>query len=110
MVCRMWHGWTSGANAEAYDSYLKHELFPRVKSELERRGYRGFQVLRINRGEEVEFVTMLWFGSLDAVQSFAGADYQVPVISEKALELLSHYDNRCEHYEVSGFEWPVEFG
>jgi hypothetical protein len=59
MICRMWHGWTLPENADAYDSYLKNELFPRVEQELTPRGYRGFHLLRLERGSEVEFVTML---------------------------------------------------
>lgn len=107
MICRMWRGWTSRANAEAYDSYLKSELFPRVERELTPRGYRGFQLLRLDRGAESEFVTMLWFDSLESVRSFAGENYETPVISEKAHKLLAHYADRCEHYRVSGFLWPA---
>lgn|SRR5579863_9528023 len=107
MICRMWRGWTRPANAEAYDSYLKNELFPRVKKELGARGYRGFHVLRHDRSDEVEFVTMVWFDSLDAVRGFAGANYEVPVISEKAHQLLSRHSDRCEHYDLSGFEGPA---
>lgn len=110
MICRMWHGWTPPEAADAYDSYLKNELFPRVQRELAARGYRGFHVLRRDRGKEVEFVTLVWFDSLDAVRGFAGPNYEVPVISEKARRLLSHYDDRCEHYDLSGFDWPVSAG
>ncbi len=108
MICRMWRGWTSFAHADAYDSYLRNELFPHVKEELGPRGYRGFLLLRHERPTEVEFVTMLWFDSLEAVQGFAGANYEIPVISDKAHELLSHYAERCEHYQVSGFDWNVQ--
>ncbi|HTU36181.1 MAG TPA: hypothetical protein VMF66_20450 [Candidatus Acidoferrum sp.] len=108
MICRMWRGWTSAANADAYDSYLKKELFPRVKDELGVQGYRGFHLLRHERGNEVEFVTMVWFDSLDAVQRFAGTNYEAPVISEKAHKLLSHFAECCEHYDLSGFEWNLE--
>lgn len=106
MICRVWRGWTPPSNAVAYDSYLSNELFPHVKQELGARGYRGFQVLRRKRGDEVEFVTMLWFDSLEAVQGFAGENYETPVISEKAHKLLSRYAEKCEHYDLSGFDWP----
>jgi heme-degrading monooxygenase HmoA len=105
MICRMWRGWTPREKAGAYDSYLKTELFPHVKEELGARGYRGFHLLRRERGNEVEFVTMLWFDSLEAVRGFAGADYEAAVISEKAHELLSHYTEHCEHYDLSGFDF-----
>jgi heme-degrading monooxygenase HmoA len=106
----MWRGWTLPANAAAYDSYLKNELFPHVRRELGARGYRGFHLLKLDRGNEVEFVTLLWFESLEAVRGFAGANYETPVISEKAQKLLSRCADRCEHYELSGFDWPVSAG
>lgn len=102
MICRTWHGWTKPENAETYDSYLQHELFPRVQRELSGRGYRGFQLLRLDKGTEVEFVTMLWFESLADVKGFAGEDYAKPVIAPTAHALLSRYDDRVEHYELSG--------
>jgi heme-degrading monooxygenase HmoA len=106
LICRMWHGWTATANADAYDAYLKGELFPRLERELTQRGYLGFQVLRVARTIEVEFVTLVWFESLLAVRSFAGEDYEKPVITERARSLLSRYADRVEHYELSGFRWP----
>jgi len=105
MVCRMWHGWTTALHADAYDDYLRAELFPRVQRELGDRGYCGFHVLRLKRGSEVEFITLVWFDSLDAVRSFAGQDYAIPVITAKALTLLSRYDARVEHFELSASSW-----
>jgi heme-degrading monooxygenase HmoA len=110
MICRIWHGWTAHTNADAYDSYLKSELFPQVKRELGTHGYRGFHLLRIDRGAEVEFMTLMWFESMEAVESFAGANCEKPVISEKARKLLSHFENRCEHYVLSSFSWPPAEG
>ena len=102
MICRIWRGWTTVDNAQGYDDYLQKELFPRLAKELESRGYRGYQLLRSNRGEEVEFMTMLWFESLEEVRSFAGENYEVPVISEKARSLLSRYAERADHYQLAG--------
>ncbi|HUJ29922.1 MAG TPA: hypothetical protein VLY23_01480 [Candidatus Acidoferrum sp.] len=107
MICRIWRGWTTQVNADAYDSYLQNELFPRVERELGSRGYRGFHLLRLSHGDEVEFMTMLWFDSLEDVRGFAGEKYETPVISEKARRLLLRYADRCEHYALSGFRWPL---
>lgn len=104
MICRMWRGWTTGANADAYERYLKDELFPRLKRELTGHGYRGYHVLRLARGEEVEFTTLVWFTSLEAVRSFAGEGYETPLITEKARGLLRRYADRCDHYALSGSE------
>lgn len=102
MICRVWHGWTTLEKADAYERYLKDELFPRVEKELSPHGYRGFELLRRSQDHEVEFVTMLWFQSLEAVRSFAGANYEMPVISDKARTLLYRYADRVTHYEVAG--------
>jgi len=101
LICRIWRGWTTPENSEAYDHYLKAELFPQVERELSSRGFRGFHLLRRAGTAETEFVTMLWFDSLAAVQSFAGTDYEVPVISQKAHSLLSRFAERAEHFELS---------
>jgi hypothetical protein len=105
MICRMWHGWTKASHADAYDTYLRSELFPRLERELTAQGYRGFHVLRLARGAEVEFVTLVWFESLDAVRSFAGENYEIPVISDKARLLLSRYAERVDHFELSASSW-----
>jgi hypothetical protein len=102
MVCRVWRGWTTTGRAQSYDDYLQKELFPRLSRDLRSHGYRGYQVLRLNRGEEVEFMTMLWFDSIENVRSFAGKDYETPVISEKARSLLTHFAERADHYQLSG--------
>jgi hypothetical protein len=104
----MWHGWTTVANADAYDAYLREELFPRVRSELSQHGYRGFNVLRLTRGGEVEFVTQVWFESIDAVKLFAGEDYETPVISAKAQGLLSRHATHCDHFNLSSCDWPAD--
>jgi heme-degrading monooxygenase HmoA len=76
-----------------------------VERELGRRGFRGFHVLRKTNGQKVEFLTMLWFDSLAAVQSFAGETCKTPVISQKAHSLLTRFVERAEHYELSGVNW-----
>jgi hypothetical protein len=103
VVCRVWRGWTTVGNAQSYDDYLQKELFPRLEREITQHGYRGYQLLRLVRGEEVEFMTMLWFESIDNVRAFAGENYEVPVISEKARSLLARHADRADHYELGGF-------
>ena len=50
--------------------------------------------------EEVEFVTILWFDSMEAVREFAGEDYEAAVVPEKARRLLTRFDERSQHYET----------
>ena len=99
MISRVWHGWTTPANADAYESLLKTEIFQGIEG---RRiaGYRGIHLLRRDVGEEVEFVTIMWFDSIEGVRTFAGEDYEAAVVPPKARAVLSRFDARSQHYEV----------
>ena len=99
MIIRIWHGWTTPANADAYEGLLLSEIFVGIQG---RRipGYRGIQLLRRESGDEIEFVTIMRFDSLEAVRAFAGEDYEVAVVPPKARAILSHFDERSQHYEV----------
>lgn len=99
MISRIWHGWTTPANAGAYEELLKEEIFVGIKSR-EIPGFRSIQLLRRDSGDEVEFVTIMRFDSLDAVRSFAGEDYEAAVVPPKARALLAHFDARSQHYEI----------
>jgi heme-degrading monooxygenase HmoA len=99
MIARIWYGWTSPQNADAYEVLLKTEIFPGI---LARNiaGFRRIELLRTLAGDEVEFATVMWFDSLEAVKAFAGADYGTAVVPPKARVLLKRFDARSRHYEV----------
>jgi antibiotic biosynthesis monooxygenase (ABM) superfamily enzyme len=64
-------------------------------------GFLGIDLLRREQaGGETEFVTLLWFESLDSVRAFAGEDYEVAVVPPAARALLTRFDDRAGHYEV----------
>src|SRR5262249_650024 len=97
MITRLWHGWTTPQNADAYETLLKSEILPgihRVK------GFTGATLLRRNAGSEVEFITLTYFEDFDAVRAFAGEDYTRAVVPEHAGKLLAHFDERSVHYET----------
>ena len=104
MISRVWHGWTTPANADAYEALLKSEIFTGIQ-DRQIAGYRGIHLFRRNLGDEVEFVTVMWFDTIEAVRAFAGEDYEVAVVPPKARALLSRFDARSQHYEVrAGYE------
>ena len=100
MICRIWHGWTIPANADAYERLLRSEIFEGI-ARREIPGYRGIELLRRQDGELVEFVTLMWFDSLEAVRTFAGPDYETAVVPPAARALLHRFDARSAHYQVS---------
>jgi heme-degrading monooxygenase HmoA len=99
MISRIWHGWTTLVNADRYEAMLRDEIFVGIQNQ-HIRGFKGIQLLRREVGEEVEFVTIMMFDSLDAVREFAGGDYELAVVPKKARAVLSHFDERSQHYEV----------
>ena len=99
MISRIWHGWTSHENADAYEALLKSEIFLGIENR-QITGYKGIHLLRREIDNEVEFITIMWFESLEAVRAFAGEDYELAVVPPKARVLLSRFDTRSQHYEV----------
>jgi heme-degrading monooxygenase HmoA len=99
MIVRIWHGWTTPGNADAYETLLQEEIFVGIQN-LRIRGFKGIQLLRREVGDEVEFVTIMRFDSLDAVREFAGDDYAAAVVPEEARALLSRFDERSQHYDL----------
>jgi heme-degrading monooxygenase HmoA len=99
MIGRIWHGWAEPGKADAYESLLKEEIFLGIR-DRQIAGFREIQLFRRNLGAEVEFITIMWFDSLDAVRAFAGEDYEAAVVPPKARALLSRFDERSQHYEV----------
>ena len=91
MISRIWHGWTTPGNADEYEALLKEEIFVGIQNR-HIRGFQGIQLLRRQVGEEVKFVTIMRFDSLDAVREFAGEDYEAAVVPDRARAILSQYD------------------
>jgi heme-degrading monooxygenase HmoA len=97
MVARIWHGWTTLGNADAYEQLLRGHVLPGIHRLS---GYLGAYLLRDDAGDEVEFVTVTLFDSLEAVREFAGDDYEAAVVPPEARKLLSRFDERSRHYET----------
>jgi hypothetical protein len=103
MIGRIWHGWTQLESADKYEKLLKEEIFPAIASK-KISGYRGIQLFsRPMDKNEVEFITIMLFDSLDIVKQFAGEDYERAYVPPKARELLVRFDERSQHYEIK--EW-----
>ncbi len=100
MIARIWHGWTKPENAKAYEEMLREEMFPSIVA-CNIKGYHGAELFINQDADEVEFVTLLRFDSMDAVREFAGADEGKPVIYPKAEALLTRMDELSRHYRVA---------
>jgi antibiotic biosynthesis monooxygenase (ABM) superfamily enzyme len=99
MIARVWHGWTRIENADRYEELIRSKIFPGI---LNRRleGFETIELYRRTLGDEVEFITVMRFASLDAVKAFAGPDWETSVVPEAARAVLSRFDDKAQHYEV----------
>jgi antibiotic biosynthesis monooxygenase (ABM) superfamily enzyme len=97
MIARIWHGWTT---REKYEKLLREE----VLLEIAKRaipGYKGAEIfIREAENNEMEFITLLRFETLDAVKVFAGKDYEQPVIPPDARRLLKRHSEKSRHYRI----------
>ena len=98
-ITRVWHGWTTSANADAYQRLLLTTVVPGIAAR-KIPGYLGMRVDRREVPDGVEFVTTMHFTSIAAVVAFAGADYARSVVPPAALALLARHDAEATHYDV----------
>jgi heme-degrading monooxygenase HmoA len=97
VIARIWHGWTKAEDADGYEAHLKPELLPGVSKMP---GFVGSYLLRRVVGEEVEFVTILLWDSIEGIRALAGPDYETAVIPVERKKFLKRFDAKAAHFEV----------
>ena len=75
-ICRLWRGWTTPENADAYERVVRGEVIPGIEAR-KIPGFRHIDLMRRDTDDEVEFQTLMWFDSLDSIKAFMGEDYAV---------------------------------
>ena len=98
MIARIWHGYTKPEHADAYEAMLKPELLPGISRA---KGYLGSHLLRRPLGDEIEFVTIMLWESIDALRAITGPDYESAVIPEDRRKYLSRFDPKSAHYQIA---------
>lgn len=99
MICRMWRGWTTRENADAYQHIVHNEVIPAIEA---RRipGFCSIDLMKREDRDEVEFQTLMWFDSLEAIVKFMGSDYSLSHVPAQARAVLKRFDERATHFEV----------
>lgn len=99
-IKRIWHGWTTPENAEAYRQILEQVVRPGIEAR-KIPGYRSLELLSRDLGDEIEFMTVMTFDSLQNVIDFQGEDYERAYIPDVAKAVLSRWDEICAHYQIT---------
>lgn len=98
-IKRIWHGWTTPENADSYRELLHDQVFPGIEAKRIP-GYQGIELLRRDHDDEVEFVTIMTFQSLQSVIDFQGEDYTRCYVPAAARAVLKRWDQHSAHYEA----------
>jgi heme-degrading monooxygenase HmoA len=97
MIARMWRG---SAIRERADDYVKH-LQQSVVPELRQiNGFKEVYLLRLDSSEDVEFVVLTLWESMEAIRKFAGENPEVAVVAPAARVLFREYDAEVNHFEI----------
>jgi hypothetical protein len=101
MIARIWHGYTKPQDADGYEAMLKPELLPGM-SKIP--GYKGGIVLRRALDDEIEFITIMVWESIEKLQAVAGPNYAVAILPEDRLKYLTRYDKQSAHYDIRSLQ------
>ena len=100
-VARVWRGWTTAENADAYQEVVQGEVLPAI-FDRDIPGLVGAHLMRADNveNEEIEFTTIIWFEGLDSVKNFMGEDYQRSHVPENAQTVLKRFDTQAKHFHL----------
>jgi antibiotic biosynthesis monooxygenase (ABM) superfamily enzyme len=71
-ICRIWRGWTTPDNADAYESVVRGEVIPGIEA-MRIPGFQHIDLIRRELGDKVEFVTIVWFDGLESIKAIVPA-------------------------------------
>ena len=107
MIARVWHGYTKPEHSDEYEAMLKPELLPGLST---KKGFAGSYLLRRDVDDEVEFITIILWQSLDDLKALAGEDYEHAIVPEERRRVLVRWDERAAHYDVPAARIPKAGG
>ena len=97
MILREWRGRASQAAAERYPAHFREHVLPALKR-ID--GFIGATLYRRPLGEEIEYLVLSRWQSLEAIKAFAGSDYARAVVEPEAVAALVSYDATVQHYDI----------
>ncbi|MDR6288291.1 MULTISPECIES: antibiotic biosynthesis monooxygenase family protein [Inquilinus] len=95
MITRVWRGYAPLSNPSAYAAHFRDTVLPALRGIA---GFQGASLLRHDRPDEVEYMVLTRWDSMDAVRAFAGEDPDRAVVEPEAVAALTRFDVRVRHY------------
>lgn len=97
MIIRVWRGRTSAADADTYERFLKETAYPDYG---EVPGNRGWILLRRGVSDNVEFMFVSFWDSMEALADYTGGDPERPKYYPEDRAALLELPEGVEHYQV----------
>lgn len=97
MFIREWRGRAKQTEAVRYPEYFRREV---VRQLRQTPGFQGGYLSRRDVGDEVEFLVLTRWKSMEAIREFTGSVVENAVIDPGAMATLVAYDHSVRHYEV----------
>jgi heme-degrading monooxygenase HmoA len=97
VIARRWRGWTRREDADEYLAYIRETG---LREYRDTPGNRGAWILRRDDGDRVEFVTLSFWDSMDAIEAFAGPEPDRAVYYPEDERFLVAQEDAVDHYEL----------
>ena len=97
MIARMWRGVAIQERANDYVKHLQQSVVPEL---CQIDGFKGVYLLRRDSSDDIEFVVLTLWESMDAIRNFAGENPEVAVVAPAAQALFREYDAEVKHFEI----------
>ena len=97
MIIREWRARASSSQTDAYPKHFREKVIPEL------RRFPGFAAAQLGRrrlGDNIEFLVLTRWQSMDAIRAFAGTDVEQAVVDPGAVAALIEFDGRVRHYDV----------
>ena len=98
MIVRFWSARTTQVRYPEYLRHFNRNVLPHLCSH---EGFLEARILTQSDGVVVHFIVETLWSSLEAIEGFAGKDREAAVIEDEARVLLTSYDHRVQHYELT---------
>src|SRR5262249_27015411 len=97
MTIREWRGKTNRSKSAAYPKHFREIVHPEL---IHIPGFIGAFLSERREGDQIEFLVLTRWASMDAIRKFAGSNPEKAVVEPGAIAALDEYDDSVRHYEV----------
>ena len=97
MIIREWRGRANPSKAEAYPKHFHDKVVPELRQVP---GFVSAELSRRQLDDQIEFLVLTRWQSMDVIRTFAGTDVEKAVVEPGAVAALVEFDTTVRHYEA----------